>query len=110
MGAGRAGGADHFGGAPPAEAHGDARRPGVGHHHRDQERAHPVHAFCRKHPVLFTESVEAADASPDQGAVVDPRSLLELFPAEDVTGGLDAPVRDDATVVLLPAMAGGDGR
>jgi molybdopterin converting factor small subunit len=31
---------------------------------------------------------------------------------EDVrtSGGLDAPVRDDATVVLLPAMAGGDGR
>ena len=28
---------------------------------------------------------------------------------EDVrtSGGLDAPVRDDATVVLLPAMAGG---
>ena len=31
---------------------------------------------------------------------------------EDVrtSGGLDAPVREDATVVLLPAMAGGDGR
>ena len=31
---------------------------------------------------------------------------------EDVrtSGGLDAPVGDDATVVLLPAMAGGDGR
>ena len=31
---------------------------------------------------------------------------------EDVrtTGGLDAPVPDDATVVLLPAMAGGDDR
>ena len=31
---------------------------------------------------------------------------------EDVrtTGGLDAPVRDGATIVLLPAMAGGDGR
>ena len=31
---------------------------------------------------------------------------------EDVRtrGGLDTPVRDDATVVLLPAMAGGDGR
>ena len=31
---------------------------------------------------------------------------------EDVrtSGGLDAPVRDGATVVLLPAMAGGDGR
>jgi sulfur-carrier protein len=31
---------------------------------------------------------------------------------EDVrtAGGLDAPVPEDATVVLLPAMAGGDGR
>ena len=31
---------------------------------------------------------------------------------EDVrtTGGLDSPVRDGATIVLLPAMAGGDGR
>jgi electron-transferring-flavoprotein dehydrogenase len=29
------------------------------------------------------------------GAVVDPRSLLELFPGEDITGGLDAPVSGD---------------
>ena len=31
---------------------------------------------------------------------------------EDVrtSGGLDAPVRENATVVLLPAMSGGDGR
>ena len=31
---------------------------------------------------------------------------------EDVrtSGGLDAPVGKDATIVLLPAMAGGDGR
>jgi sulfur-carrier protein len=31
---------------------------------------------------------------------------------EDVRtrGGLDAPVREDATVVVLPAMAGGNGR
>ena len=31
---------------------------------------------------------------------------------EDVRtrGGLDAPVREGATVVLLPAMAGGNGR
>lgn len=29
------------------------------------------------------------------GAVVDPRSLHELFPGEDVTGGLDAPVSSD---------------
>jgi electron-transferring-flavoprotein dehydrogenase len=30
------------------------------------------------------------------GAVVDPKSLLELFPGEDITGGLDAPVASDA--------------
>jgi electron-transferring-flavoprotein dehydrogenase len=30
------------------------------------------------------------------GAVVDPRTLLELFPGEDITGGLDAPVTADA--------------
>ena len=29
------------------------------------------------------------------GAVVDPRTLLELFPGEDITGGLDAPVSGD---------------
>jgi electron-transferring-flavoprotein dehydrogenase len=29
------------------------------------------------------------------GAVVDPRSLLELFPGEDISGGLDAPVSGD---------------
>jgi len=30
------------------------------------------------------------------GAVVDPKSLHELFPGEDITGGLDAPVTSDA--------------
>jgi electron-transferring-flavoprotein dehydrogenase len=34
------------------------------------------------------------------GAVVDPRSLLELFPGEDVTGGLDAPVGGDEMWLL----------
>ena len=29
------------------------------------------------------------------GAVVDPRALLELFPGDDITGGLDAPVSGD---------------
>ena len=29
------------------------------------------------------------------GAVVDPKSLHELFPGEDITGGLDAPVTSD---------------
>lgn len=36
------------------------------------------------------------------GAVVDPRGLLELFPGEDVTGGLDAPVASDALWLLTP--------
>src|SRR5579872_6977579 len=36
------------------------------------------------------------------GAVVDPRSLLELFPGEDITGGLDAPVSGDAMWFLTP--------
>jgi electron-transferring-flavoprotein dehydrogenase len=30
------------------------------------------------------------------GAVIDPKTLLELFPGEDITGGLDAPVVSDA--------------
>jgi electron-transferring-flavoprotein dehydrogenase len=30
------------------------------------------------------------------GAVVDPKTLHELFPGEDITGGLDAPVAGDA--------------
>jgi electron-transferring-flavoprotein dehydrogenase len=30
------------------------------------------------------------------GAVVDPKTLHELFPDEDITGGLDAPVASDA--------------
>jgi molybdopterin converting factor small subunit len=41
------------------------------------------------------------------------RSYVNVYvDGEDVRtrGGLDAPVRDGATVVLLPAMAGGDGR
>ena len=41
------------------------------------------------------------------------RSYVNVYvDGEDVRtrGGLDAPVRDGATVVLLPAMAGGNGR
>ncbi|MFN2461834.1 MAG: 4Fe-4S dicluster domain-containing protein [Candidatus Velthaea sp.] len=34
------------------------------------------------------------------GAVVDPKSLRELFPDEDITGGLDAPVAGDAMWLL----------
>jgi len=41
------------------------------------------------------------------------RSYVNVYvDGEDVRtrGGLDAPVREGATVVLLPAMAGGDDR
>jgi sulfur-carrier protein len=41
------------------------------------------------------------------------RSYVNVYvDGEDVRtrGGLDAPVREDATVVLLPAMAGGNHR
>jgi electron-transferring-flavoprotein dehydrogenase len=36
------------------------------------------------------------------GAVVDPRALRDLFPGEDITGGLDAPVGDDELWFLTP--------
>jgi electron-transferring-flavoprotein dehydrogenase len=36
------------------------------------------------------------------GAVVDPRALRELFPGEDITGGLDAPVAGDEMWFLTP--------
>ncbi len=36
------------------------------------------------------------------GAVVDPKTLHELFPGEDITGGLDAPVASDAMWYLTP--------
>ena len=36
------------------------------------------------------------------GAVVDPKTLHELFPGEDITGGLDAPVAGDAMWFLTP--------
>ena len=54
---------------------------------------------------------------PDLGAKVYDGSEIQPYvnvyvDGEDVrtSGGLDAPVRENATVVLLPAMAGGDSR
>jgi len=54
---------------------------------------------------------------PELGAKVYDGSEIQPYvnvyvDGEDVrtNGGLDAPVRADATVVLLPAMAGGRGR
>jgi sulfur-carrier protein len=51
-------------------------------------------------PALGTKVYDGADIRPYVNVYVD---------GEDVrtNGGLDAPVRADATVVLLPAMAGG---
>jgi molybdopterin converting factor small subunit len=54
-------------------------------------------------PALGEKVFDGAEIRPYVNVYVD---------GEDVrtAGGLDAPVRDGATVVLLPAMAGGDGR
>jgi molybdopterin converting factor small subunit len=51
-------------------------------------------------PALGEKVYDGADIRPYVNVYVD---------GEDVrtSGGLDAPVRDGATVVLLPAMAGG---
>jgi sulfur-carrier protein len=54
-------------------------------------------------PELGDKIYDGSDVLPHVNVYVD---------GEDVrtSGGLDAPVRENATVVLLPAMAGGDGR
>jgi len=54
-------------------------------------------------PALGAKVYDGAEIRPYVNVYVD---------GEDVrtSGGLDAPVGQDATVVLLPAMAGGDGR
>jgi molybdopterin converting factor small subunit len=56
-----------------------------------------------KLPALGNKVYEAGEIRPYVNIYVD---------GEDVRmrGGLDAPVTDGSTVVLLPAMAGGDGR
>jgi sulfur-carrier protein len=54
-------------------------------------------------PALGARVYDGSDIRPYVNVYVD---------GEDVRtrGGLDAPVRENATVVLLPAMAGGRGR
>jgi molybdopterin converting factor small subunit len=54
-------------------------------------------------PALGAKVYDGAEIRPYVNVYVD---------GEDVrtSGGLDAPVGEDATVVLLPAMAGGIGR
>jgi len=54
-------------------------------------------------PALGEKVYDGSEIKPHVNVYVD---------GEDVrtSGGLDAPVRENATVHLLPAMAGGDGR
>jgi molybdopterin converting factor small subunit len=59
----------------------------------------------------LSERLPALGARIYDGAEI--RSYVNVYvDGEDVRtrGGLDAPVREGATVVLLPAMAGGHGR
>jgi molybdopterin synthase sulfur carrier subunit len=59
--------------------------------------------LAQRVPALGAKVYDGAEIRPYVNVYVD---------GEDVrtSGGLDAPVGEDATVVLLPAMAGGDGR
>jgi len=54
-------------------------------------------------PALGEKVFDGAEIRPYVNVYVDGEDIRTV-------GGLDAPVRNDATVVLLPAMAGGDGR
>ena len=54
-------------------------------------------------PALGEQIYDGSEIQPFVNVYVDGEDVRTL-------GGLDAPVRDGATIVLLPAMAGGDGR
>jgi molybdopterin converting factor small subunit len=54
-------------------------------------------------PTLGAKVYDGAEIRPYVNVYVDGEDVR-------VSGGLDAPVGEDATVVLLPAMAGGDDR
>jgi molybdopterin converting factor small subunit len=54
-------------------------------------------------PALGAKVYDGAEIRPYVNVYVDGEDVR-------VSGGLDAPVGEDATVVLLPAMAGGDDR
>jgi molybdopterin converting factor small subunit len=54
-------------------------------------------------PELGAKVYDGAEIRPYVNVYVDGEDVR-------VSGGLDAPVGEDATVVLLPAMAGGDDR
>ena len=83
---------------PPERGGRRARGRGLG---RDGSRA--ARGSEPRTPALGEKVYDGSEIRPYVNVYVD---------GEDVrtTGGLDAPVRDGATIVLLPAMAGGDGR
>ena len=54
-------------------------------------------------PALGERIYDGDEVQPFVNVYVDGEDVRTL-------GGLDAPVRDGATIVLLPAMAGGRGR
>jgi molybdopterin converting factor small subunit len=54
-------------------------------------------------PTLGARIFDGDEIRPFVNVYVDGEDVRTL-------GGLDMPVRDDSTVVLLPAMAGGRGR
>ena len=54
-------------------------------------------------PALGEQIFDGSEIQPFVNVYVDGEDVRTL-------GGLDAPVRENATIVLLPAMAGGRGR
>ena len=54
-------------------------------------------------PALGEQIFDGSEIQPFVNVYVDGEDVRTL-------GGLDAPVREGATIVLLPAMAGGRGR
>jgi molybdopterin converting factor small subunit len=54
-------------------------------------------------PALGEQIYDGSEIQPFVNVYVDGEDVRTL-------GGLDAPVRENATIVLLPAMAGGRGR
>ena len=59
--------------------------------------------LARRLPALGTRVYSDGELQPFVNVYVDGEDVRTL-------GGLDTPVRENATVVLLPAMAGGRGR
>ena len=81
-----------------AEVGGERQVPAVGGTVREL-----LDDLIARFPALGTQLVEDDEIAPFVNVYVDGEDVRTL-------GGLDTPVRDDATIVLLPAMAGGRGR